>query len=409
MGCRAIRPQPPDGDSFRPKEGEAMQPVTYRYSGSNRLLDILSLMLFALFLYPALMTVGTGLRWLEVPGTEWIKSYGASEDITLFWLYLAAAVSSGLLFALVLLWKSPARNLLTLDDVGLTYVFIGVRRRWPWNVIESARLVSQLFGQQVAKLTISGRFDWMARIGLLFTSGRASAERLTITLPDFYEVPIEDIVAEIGNRSDRARGIKRPPRDAAPPSPLIQAAASGQPITFGVSKAFARQQHLAAIILLAACGLWTISFLLGRYADGWWSDPWSLEMAADLLIGATIVITLIASGLILRASTPARNVLRLEPAGLTYMRQGRCYAWPWRDLSAFEQHRLVGGPLIGQRRAITFAAPGKDWTWRWLRWAYGLPTKPPVVVIQDIYDTPVDDIAATLNTYRERALGGGAA
>jgi hypothetical protein len=399
----------PEGDLRARKKDAAMQSVTYRYSESNRLLDVLSLLLFAMFLYPALMTVGTGLRWLEVPGTDWIKSYGLAEDVALFWLYFALAVTSGFLFAWALLWKSPTRNLLTLDDVGLTYVFMGRRRRWPWRVLESAEVTDRPLGQQAAKLIISGRFGWGARIGLLFMNGLASAGRLAITLPDFYEAPIEDVVAGINDHRGNALGIKRPPREAAPPSPLIQAAASGQPITFNMSKTYSRQQHIAGVALLAAVGLWTISVLLQTYTDdGWWSDPWSLEMAADLLVSLAIVGGLIASVLIFRASAPARNVLRLDPAGLTYMRQGQRYAWPWRDVSAFEHHRVAGGPLIGRRRAITFAAPGRDWTWRWLRWAYGLPAKPPAVVIQDMYDTPIDEIAPTLNAYRERALGGDA-
>jgi hypothetical protein len=117
----------PDGCRCARMKVEAMQSVTYRFSKSPPLLDVLSLLSFALFLYPFLMTVGTGLRWLEVPGTEWIKSHGA-EGIALFWLYLAAAAASGGAFVLILVWKSPTRNFVLLDDVGLTTAFMGMRR-----------------------------------------------------------------------------------------------------------------------------------------------------------------------------------------------------------------------------------------------------------------------------------------
>ena len=144
-----------------------MQPVTYRLSGSNRSLDVLALISFALFLYPFLMTVGTGLRWLEVPGTDWIKSYGVAEDVGLFWLYLAMTVSMGLFFAFILRWKSPDRNLLTLDDVGLTYVFMGMRRSWTWREIESAEVAVRWPGVNAGKLAVAGQFGWGTRIGLL--------------------------------------------------------------------------------------------------------------------------------------------------------------------------------------------------------------------------------------------------
>jgi hypothetical protein len=154
------------------------------------------------------------------------------------------------------------------------------------------------------------------------------------------------------------------------------------------------------------------TFLLGlsltfNRTSGW--RPFA-EWGADEILAVTVLlICLLTAAGFFRLALPSRNSLQLNLDGLTYKSAGHGGTWFWRDVSAFEQHRLVGGPLIGRRRAITFAAPGKDWTWRWLRWAYGLPAKPPVVVIQEMYDTPVDEIAAALNAYRERVVGGGAA
>ena len=81
--------------------------------------------------------------------------------------------------------------------------------------------------------------------------------------------------------------------------------------------------------------------------------------------------------------------------------------WPWSDLSAFKLEFASSKLLLGRRRFITFAAPGLDWTWHLVRYVHGLPKHPPVVIIEDVYETPLDEILTTLNAYRERALGGG--
>lgn len=388
-----------------------MQPVTYRYSPSNRLLDVLSLGIFALFLLSVLMSAGIGLRLLGAPGTEWIMSYGVADDITFFLLFLAMAVTSGLSFAYALRLQSPKRNFLVLDDVGLTYVIIGKRRGWPWRDLEPAEVMDRPFGMKAGQLTISGSFGWMTRIGLLFMSGLASANRLAITLPDFYETPIEDIVAGINDYRDRVLGTTQPAKKAAQPSPSMQAAASGRPVNFGLSKARSKQQRLVAILIFVAVGLWMTSLSIRGYLpdDRPFSDLWSFKAAADLFLVFAILLGLVAGVWAQWAGGRTRNTLRLDPADLTYIRQGRRFVWSWQDVSDFTYHNLMTHTVFGRRRAITFTAPGKDWTWRWVRWIYGLPKAPPAVVIEDVYDTPLDDIAATLNAYRERAIGGGSA
>ncbi len=381
-----------------------MQSVTYRFSESNRSLDIVALLCFALALYPLLMTVGTGLLLLDAPGTDWIKSYGVAEDVANFWAHLAMAVTMGLLFAFILRWKSPFLNFLTLDDVGLTYVIMGRRRTWPWREIESAAVAIRWPGLQAGKLTIAGQFGWGARIGLLFMNGLASATRVTITLPDFYEPPIEDVVAGINGHRDSALGIKRPPREEAQPSPPMQAVAAGQSITFSMSKAAFRYQRILAFAPLIVIA---VALILFRMDGDLWSELWSTSEELAWLYLAIPVLLLFTVFMTYRSLRPESNSLRLDATGITYRRQGRRYAWPWKDVSVFEHRKLAGSNMAGRRQVITFSAPGRDWTWRWVRRLYGLPAAPPTVVIDGLYDTPVEEIAATLNAYRERALGGG--
>lgn len=86
-----------------------------------------------------------------------------------------------------------------------------------------------------------------------------------------------------------------------------------------------------------------------------------------------------------------REYLRLDDEGLTYGNIFRSHRWPWADLSAFAISRRAN-----KDRVITFAIPGKP---GWL-----LNQLDDKAMIEDVYDTPLDDIAANLNLYRDHAL-----
>ncbi len=382
-----------------------MQSVTYRFSKSPPFLDILSLLSFALFLYPALMTVGTGLRWLEVPGTEWIKSYGVAEDIKLFWLYFAAAAASGTLFVMSLVWKSPARNFLLLDDVGLTTAFMGRRRRWPWRALESVEVEQTGMALKTAKLTVLGTFGWKDRLALLRLNALASSSRATIRLPDFYEAPIEEVAARINEYRAAALGVRRAGEETRQTWGHA-AIADGEPVVFERSTVMYRRLRIAeyAIYALMLPLVGALAYLIYLDEDKSWPELWP---AGTAFFGFTIVMFVISAVLQKRMVRPESNNLHLDTSGLAYTRAGKSLRWPWGDLSAFKVEFASSKLLMGRRRFITFAAPGQDWAWHLVRYVYGLPKHPPLVIIEDVYETPLDEIAATLNAYRERALGGG--
>ena len=99
---------------------------------------------------------------------------------------------------------------------------------------------------------------------------------------------------------------------------------------------------------------------------------------------------------------PKYNALQLDEDDLTYRRAGQRGAWPWRDISAFTIARGWRGPRIG------FTVSGRHGR-RW-RIARLRRTKAGLAVtIPDIWDAPLEEIAATLNACRDRALGGGTA
>ena len=128
---------------------------------------------------------------------------------------------------------------------------------------------------------------------------------------------------------------------------------------------------------------------------------WELGVWADVVrYGYVIIVPInfvVAAGFF-RMALPRHNQLQLDDVGLTYKRAGQRGAWPWRDISAFTLARGWRGPCI------EFTVSGDDGRWRIAplrRTKAGLTG-----TIPNIWDTPVEDIAATLNQYRERALVG---
>jgi len=381
-----------------------MQPVTYRFSKSPPLLDVLSLASLAMFIFPLLMAAGIGLRWLEVPGTEWIKTLGP-EDIIYFWMFLGLAAILGVFFVITLAWKSPTRNFVRLDDVGLTYVFMGLRRRWPWRTTDWAEVEQTGLPIRVAKLAISGTFGWIDRLALLFLNTLASSSQATLRLPDFYDVPIEQIVASINEHRSAALGEKRAAATAQPTRESM-GNASAEPLVFGKSTVMYRRLRMVQNALLALTFplIAVAAFTINQFGDVERAKVWP---AGAILIGLTIAMMAIVMIMQRRVSLPRYNHLSLDAGGLSYMRFGKSQRWTWDDVSLFKLEIATSKRLLGRRRFITFSAPGSDWTWRWLRRYYGLRSRPPLVLIEDVYESPLDEIARTLNAWREHAVDGG--
>ena len=96
-----------------------------------------------------------------------------------------------------------------------------------------------------------------------------------------------------------------------------------------------------------------------------------------------------------------RGSLTLDDKRLTYTRGSTTRRWSWAGLSRFD---LVG-PGVSRVSGIKFRPPVLDWKIGLL--LGGLTSTGWKARIEDLYDTPLDEIAATLNEFRERALGGG--
>jgi hypothetical protein len=98
-----------------------------------------------------------------------------------------------------------------------------------------------------------------------------------------------------------------------------------------------------------------------------------------------------------RIAGPGNNYLLLDQSGLSYVRRGKSRHWPWSVLPEFKAVLIY--------RQIKFVLPeGEIEPKRRDRWIHEVTPDGPIVAIQDIYDTPFDEIAAKLNEYRDHAL-----
>ncbi len=143
---------------------------------------------------------------------------------------------------------------------------------------------------------------------------------------------------------------------------------------------------------------WGLAFL---YAFDGFLHKNQLVVWISSVVAAVILFHVVGIFLGPLSVAPKRNFLRLDRNGLTYVNQGKSRKWTWPELSAFKfKPRQASGitPMLGALDAHERA----DAPWRPRQGAYAaaLSEQGDVCVIQDIYDTPLDEIATKLNDYR---------
>ncbi|NNG05323.1 MAG: hypothetical protein HKM95_14660 [Inquilinus sp.] len=163
---------------------------------------------------------------------------------------------------------------------------------------------------------------------------------------------------------------------------------------------------MTVAILLLLQFVTVLATLYSLLAD-LYGSPWPTDGQSDLInalaiariVLAAIVVPLaiyVMTG-ICKGANRDRDYLQVDEDGLLYMRRGESRYWAWRALPAFKP--------INSFRQIQFVLPGPG-TIAEKRdpWIHEMTPDGPVVAISDIYDTPFDEIATTLNEYRDRAL-----
>jgi hypothetical protein len=105
-----------------------------------------------------------------------------------------------------------------------------------------------------------------------------------------------------------------------------------------------------------------------------------------------------------RHSAKAENFLRLDADGLEHGRRGKVSQWSWSELADFKVRNMLNFRFLTGLPHIPVTRAGET-AWPRLLYRWG---REPTAILDD-YDHAIEEIAATLNQYRERALAGGPA
>ncbi len=163
---------------------------------------------------------------------------------------------------------------------------------------------------------------------------------------------------------------------------------------------------------MTGMGLWSLPGLIYFSSVAFHIDDWLTDQFATLQTPVFVVrialLALMFSGFFLVIAGSLfwqANALRLRKDGLVIERGRRRQRWSWKELSQFRVLRLKkrAVPSLGSKLLI-FDSSDSDFQSRVLQWHFGVSSARPAVVIEDIYDAPIDEIAARLNDYRAGAL-----
>jgi hypothetical protein len=312
-------------------------------------------------------------------------------------------------------------NFLQITDEGLTWTSrLTMIRQWKWQDISSFEVrdggaKKSSGGRTIAFMAADdGKLFRGMGLSSLLLARPASPGLQSFAMDDTYDAPIDRIADHLNASRDRALADT-------PPSRIIEFPAAGtlgsdgQPINFQQDIQGLGRMGVVGWALAFGCLVWVpviavlgFPFEVSGGMEGWAQSPgqWLGRFLVML-----VPIALIAEILFLmREIMPADNALALDEYGMTLTRGGRKKVWAWRDLSDFavEARQVLG--LFGRRGVVVFKAPGgRDLRSRFLRWCYRLTGHAPAFVLEDVYNTPIDDIAAVLNRYRAEGAGGGAA
>ena len=163
---------------------------------------------------------------------------------------------------------------------------------------------------------------------------------------------------------------------------------------------------------MTGMGLWSLPGLIYFSSAAFRIQDWltdqSTPLHTALFVARIALLAVVFSGFFLVISGSLfwqAKALRLHKDGLVIERGRRRQRWSWKDLSEFRIVRLKKRAVsaLGSK-LLLFDASDSDFQSRVLRWHFGISSAGPTVVIEDIYDAPIDEIAARLNDYRARAL-----
>lgn len=297
---------------------------------------------------------------------------------------------------------AASQNLVVLSSGGLQLRRNGERQHWLWHEVAEPELRrmpgTAMPGGSAQAISFVATHNGK-RPGKSPDGGPLPAAAVH-SLEDVYDAPLDEIVGQMRAWREASVALRHASGETVDlPAAQVPGEAADDAISF-------RRRWAPAPSALMTTGIWLLQVpMLGGLAAAFWVANAELSRGMTLGLAAAVMLVAIASPLltVYLAAGGGANNLRLDRDGLTYVRLGRIAGWPWRELSSFD---LRPGTMRWSRKEvplITFALPRDDRLSRFLRWAYGIRGAQALAVIEDVYETPLGEIARQLSQYRERA------
>lgn len=359
--------------------------------------------LASLVLGPA---VGVGLGSIIMHGLP------TDLDIVESWETVSAPVLGALVgvpFFIIMLLKQESiqDNMLSMSAGGLSVRHKMERRYWRWPEIYDLRIKESVSrGKDGASACIISFRAMHDGSDAGRKSPQADAPRLPVScsVEDDYEMPIQEIARHAGLWMDwRMRILDHDGQTMAGGFETGNTlAAPGISFRRSPGQLQSKQSLLEALLpwfwmlpLIASSGLliWNAKFGGGSLLS---SLPWWGALAGFFVIMFLPLIAMLAM------IAPALNRLELSQDELAMVRFGRESRWAWVEVGAVELRQVRTKWSGKQRPVLSIALPKAGLGSRYLRWAHNLDDLQTIAVLEDIYDTPLEEIRQAIDDYRRQ-------
>ncbi len=300
-------------------------------------------------------------------------------------------------------WESRQDNMLAVSAGGLATRDKMQRQLWLWRDILDMRVqhsVSRGDGGATAQIiSFRATHDGSAP-GKKPEEGKPFVP-VSCSVEDFYEMPVDEIARRSRAWWDWNHEVFGPAMLA-----VTDAAAHEGKIAFRRLAGYAKGRGSPLDLVLSFAFVTPMLVWLGVlvwmiradvHPPDWLDLPDWLDRIDSLLI------TMVPLMAYLALLAPSLNRLELDDAGMLSVCYARKRRWSWRELGPAELRRVRSKWSAKQRSVLTFEAPANGLGSAFLRWAFNIDNR-RLAVIEDIYDSPLDEIAETLNA-RRRASG----
>lgn len=342
---------------------------------------------------------------------------GLPDDLDLFEslesiLSRVPMLLAGVPFFVILILKQEAAqdNMLSMGAGGLSVRHKNEKRYWRWSELDGFQVnesVSRSKDGAAARIVSFRAMHDGSESGEATYKAEGPSTPVSCSIEDSYEMPVDEITRQatswlawsgrtFGHNAIGAADGSETGESAVPAGISFRRSPGVINSERSLLEGFLPLVMLAPMTVACGLSIWDMKF-----GDGFlitWLPWWGMIIGGLLiffvpLIGALAVVD------------PSLNRLDLSEEALAMMRMGRTSQWAWSEIQSVELRMVRTKWSAKQRAVLTVGVPAARLGSRYLRWAHNLDGLETIAVIEDTYDTPLDDIQTALIDYHRRFSG----